>query len=77
MALRKGHASKAIVDAINANTDAVTTNTAAITALQAKFTTAPGSASATGTAGQIATDTGYVYVCTATNTWKRVAVSTW
>jgi len=39
--------------------------------------TAPASASASGMAGQIAVDTDYIYVCTATNTWKRVAVATW
>jgi hypothetical protein len=38
---------------------------------------APASASATGVAGTIATDTGYIYVCTATDTWKRVAIATW
>jgi hypothetical protein len=37
----------------------------------------PASASATGTAGTIAWDTSYIYVCTATNTWKRAALSTW
>ena len=30
-----------------------------------------------GTAGQIAWDSGYVYVCIATNTWKRANISTW
>ena len=37
----------------------------------------PASASATGTAGTICWDTSYIYVCTATNTWKRTAISTW
>jgi hypothetical protein len=37
----------------------------------------PASASATGTAGEVAWDASYLYVCTATNTWKRVALSTW
>ena len=37
----------------------------------------PASASATGTQGTIAWDTNYIYVCTATNTWKRVAIGTW
>ena len=37
----------------------------------------PASASATGTAGEICWDANYVYVCTATNTWKRSAISTW
>jgi hypothetical protein len=40
-------------------------------------TATPASASATGTAGQITWDASYIYVCTATNTWKRVAISTW
>jgi hypothetical protein len=37
----------------------------------------PASAGATGTAGTICWDTSYIYVCTATNTWKRVAIATW
>jgi len=37
----------------------------------------PSSASDTGTAGQIAWDSDYIYVCVATNTWKRVGISTW
>ncbi len=37
----------------------------------------PASASAAGTAGQIAWDADYIYVCTATNTWKRAALTTW
>ena len=38
---------------------------------------APASASSTGTAGDIAYDSNYIYVCVATNTWKRAALSTW
>jgi hypothetical protein len=38
---------------------------------------APASASATGTTGSIVADADYIYVCTATNTWKRVAIATW
>lgn len=37
----------------------------------------PASASDTGTQGQIAWDADYIYVCTATDTWKRAAISTW
>ena len=40
-------------------------------------TGAPSSSSDTGAAGQIKYDSNYIYVCTATNTWKRVALSTW
>jgi len=32
-------------------------------------------AGATGTVGQICWDANYIYVCTATNTWKRVALT--
>ena len=37
----------------------------------------PASASATGTTGTISWDASYIYVCTATDTWKRVAIATW
>lgn len=37
----------------------------------------PASASAAGTVGTISWDTSYIYICTATNTWKRVAIATW
>lgn len=37
----------------------------------------PSSATDTGTAGQICWDANFVYVCVATNTWKRSALSTW
>lgn len=37
----------------------------------------PASAIAAGIAGEIAWDASYIYICTATNTWKRVAISTW
>ena len=38
---------------------------------------APATATSTGSAGQIKIDADYIYVCTATNTWKRVAIATW
>lgn len=38
---------------------------------------APASASASGTANDVAWDADYFYICTATDTWKRVAVATW
>ena len=37
----------------------------------------PASASDTGTTGEVCWDANYIYVCTATNTWKRAALSTW
>ncbi len=39
--------------------------------------TAPAATGSTGTAGDIRYDTDYIYVCTATNTWKRAALATW
>jgi hypothetical protein len=39
--------------------------------------TAPATASSTGTLGEIRIDANYIYICTATNTWKRVAIATW
>ena len=39
--------------------------------------TAPASAAATGVLGEIRIDASYIYVCTATNTWKRAALTTW
>jgi len=39
--------------------------------------TVPASSSATGVAGTVSWDADYIYVCTATDTWKRVAIATW
>lgn len=37
----------------------------------------PATAGATGNQGDICWDANFVYVCVATNTWKRTAISTW
>jgi hypothetical protein len=37
----------------------------------------PASATATGTTGTVVWDANYIYVCIATNTWKRAAITTW
>ena len=37
----------------------------------------PSSASDTGTAGQLAYDSDYIYVCIAEDSWKRVGISSW
>lgn len=39
--------------------------------------TAPASAISTGAQGDVVWTTDYIYVCIATNTWKRVAIATW
>ena len=41
------------------------------------FDTAPSSASDTGTAGEIRITATHIYVCTATDTWVRAALSSW
>lgn len=52
---------------------------ARVTALEAKSVAVPSSSTSTGTAGQSSYDASYLYVCVATNTWKRVAwtAGTW
>lgn len=40
-------------------------------------TRTPASAGAPGTAGDICWDSSYIYVCVATDTWKRTAITTW
>lgn len=37
----------------------------------------PATAGATGNAGDICWDAGFLYVCVATNSWKRVAIASW
>jgi hypothetical protein len=46
-------------------------------AIRIRTAQTPASATATGTAGTVCWDASYIYVCTATNTWKRVAIATW
>jgi hypothetical protein len=41
------------------------------------FATVPTTSTSTGEAGQMAYDANYFYVCIASNTWKRTALSTW
>lgn len=45
--------------------------------LQIITTNIPSTATSTGEKGTICWDTNYIYICTATNTWKRSAISTW
>lgn len=37
----------------------------------------PSTAASTGVAGQLAYASGFLYVCVATNTWTRTALSSW
>ena len=46
-------------------------------AIRIRNSSTPSSAGDFGVAGEIRWDANYIYVCTATDTWKRVAISTW
>lgn len=46
-------------------------------AVRVRTAKTPASATAAGNAGEICWDSNYVYVCVATNTWKRSAITTW
>lgn len=37
----------------------------------------PASSSASGLAGEICYDSSYMYICISSNTWRRIAHSTW
>ena len=57
-----------------------TTSTGTLTTGQmdiAALNTAPASTGAAGVLGEIRYTADYIYVCTATNTWKRTAISKW
>lgn len=41
------------------------------------ITPVPPTATSTGVVGQIAADNSHLYICTATNTWRRVAITSW
>ena len=47
------------------------------TSIRLRQSLTPSSASDVGAAGQIAWDANYIYVCVATDTWKRVAIGSW
>lgn len=53
--------------------DDITADAFNLTALQA----APSAANDTGVLGEVRWTTTHVYLCTATNTWVRVAIATW
>jgi len=59
---------------------AITSFSNPITSTQYKLAalnTEPPSAASTGVLGEIRVTADYIYVCTATNTWKRTALATW
>lgn len=57
--------------------DASGTLLMADTSITPAWVAAPASISASGTAGQASYDTDYLYVCVATNSWKRMTLAQW
>ena len=55
----------------------MTGNGSGITNTPVAWADVPATAGAAGTAGDVAYDSSFLYVCTATNTWKRVPIATW
>jgi hypothetical protein len=55
----------------------LSTGTVAASFLATDPSGAPASSSAAGILGSIVADANYIYVCTATDTWKRAALATW
>jgi len=68
---------------LGSNTTVIGNATTTVTGLRGNIrlvsgmATAPASATATGTLGDIRVTAGFIYVCTATNTWVRTALTTW
>jgi hypothetical protein len=52
-------------------------NTAPSSFVSSLWVTPPATATASGTAGQIAYDSSYVYICVSNSTWVRAALETW
>ena len=53
------------------------TDTVSAPSLKVTSSYTPSTSSSTGVTGQIVWDSSYVYICVATNTWKRAAITTW
>lgn len=52
-------------------------NTLLVASIKFTASNPPANSSSSGAAGTIAWDSSYIYVCVATDTWKRVAIATW
>lgn len=62
---------------IGTSTQGASKLTIADDSIQINTAKTPATATATGTTGQICWDSSYIYVCVATNTWKRAAIASW
>jgi len=64
-------------DALTAASAVIAGDVTAASFTLSALQTAPATAGATGTAGEIRIDATHIYVCTATDTWVRAAIVTW
>lgn len=60
--IEMGNRMRALISQANSNT---------------RLVSAPASATASGSPGDIAFDADYVYMCVATDTWKRASLGSW
>lgn len=66
-----------VVGTLSAKPFSIGTNSTIKVIIPSNYDTAPASASATGTTGEIRVTSTHAYYCVATNTWVRTALSTW
>ena len=66
-----------ILAVIEAAADVDLTGNLSVAGTTVISTKTPATAGATGTAGEIAWDGSFIYICSATDTWLRVAIATW
>ena len=59
------------------NTDVIDIDTSVHCDSVVMSKSAPSESSVLGTVGEIRVDEEYIYVCTASNTWKRASIATW
>jgi hypothetical protein len=73
----KGSADTYTTPSLTVSSTGVVTSAVSTQNLNISNSYTPAGSSDVGTTGQIAWDNNYVYVCVATNTWKRAALTTW
>lgn len=65
------------IDWTSASAGFQTSGSVSAGSLQVLGPRSPASSAASGIAGEIVWDTGFLYVCVSANSWKRVALETW
>lgn len=65
------------IDALDTRLTAAENDITALQADKMAWVDVPASASATGTPGQVAYESGFFYICVDDDEWQRVAIATW